>query len=86
MCVVRSAPSMRGPTWWVTRTAGKLKYPKVFPNQPLQTQICTNDGFSTEWLADFSFSITNSHFLKAPNHILKNIYKMAFCLLQNGLS
>ena len=38
---VRSAPSMRGPTWWVTGTAGKLKCPKVFPSQPLQTQICT---------------------------------------------
>ena len=48
--------------------------------------IYWNDGFSTEWLADFSLSMTNSHFLKAPNHTLKNIYKMAFCLLQNGLS
>ena len=48
--------------------------------------IYWNDGFSTEWLADFSLSMTNSHFLKPPNHTLKNIYKMAFCLLQNGLS
>ena len=52
--------------------------------------IYWNDGFSTEWLADFSLSMTlsmtNSHFLKPLNHTLKNIYKMAFCLLQNGLS
>ena len=48
--------------------------------------IYWNDGFSTEWLADFSLSITNSHFSKPPNHTLKNIYKMAFCLLQNGWS
>ena len=92
-CVVRSAPSMRGPTWWVTGTAGKLKCPKVFranhcKNKYALTKwyIYWNDGFSTEWLADFSLSMTNSHFLKAPNHTLKNIYKMAFCLLQNGLS
>ena len=43
--------------------------------------IYWNDGFSTEWLADFSLSMTNSHFSKPPNHTLKNIYKMAFCLL-----
>ena len=30
-----------------------------------------NDGFSTEWLADFSLSMTNSHFFKPPNHSLK---------------
>ena len=46
--------------------------------------IYWNDGFSTEWLDDFSLSMTNSHFFKPPNHTPKNIYKMAFCLLQNG--
>ena len=35
---------------------------------------------STEWVAVFSLSMTNSDFFT-----LKNIYKMAFCLLQNGL-
>ena len=41
--------------------------------------IYWKDGFSTEWLADFSLSMTK-------NHTLKNVYKMAFCLLQNGWS
>ena len=60
-----------------------------FLSQPLYW----NNGFSTEWLADFSLSMTNSHFLKPLNHTLKNIYKMFFCLkpgkthklLQNGM-
>jgi hypothetical protein len=41
-----------------------------------------NDGFSTDWLGDFSLSMTNSHFFKPPNHTLKNLYNMAFGLLQ----
>ena len=71
----------------------RAKCPKVFPSQPLQTQICTykmvhllKRWFLYRMASWFSLSMTNSHFLKPPNHTLKNIYKMAFCLLQNGLS
>ena len=34
----------------------------------------------------FFLPMTNSHFSKPPNHTLKNLYQMAFGLLQNGLS